>query len=424
MSESIDHTKNDAYDAFLLGHWKQMGLAKPSLRKATAVWNVCAKATQTKMENIQSVNCLKSAVVRMLDNHINGILTVMPVEKAPLASVQRALQLWHDHATTSQTDRDEMIEDLNAVMTQLRLSESPEPRREDTRGEGRLTVSDVEQIVGRSIAKLAEELRLSRSPSVHMSPEQIEHLVTESVKRRMLAENNNPQTENEESEESDNSRRAGSVWGVSARPFQKLRILTNPEEWVSRLGTVQALEELLKRLHGRYVEPRVFENHSNLKQQNEQNIRMLGDVIASATDDGYIEVVRPIMDVLEKNLVYATTGSYDCAEEFRMSVEDDDLNPKYKAAWKAARAKGPQGKKQQRWPDQGYNRQYQPWQTPSPQNQGYQQGYQRPQSSSGMTGQIPQAVFGSFTPAQRTAVVSALRVARGGSRGGQRGRGF
>lgn len=117
----IDHTVSGAYDAFLASRWKTV-VPKPRKRGAGAVWRAVATALKIDQGKADQVQQLSEAVLRFLDEDYPGILGVYPTEAAPLASVQRALELWHGHPQTDATDKEEMITTIGDLYGHVRLS--------------------------------------------------------------------------------------------------------------------------------------------------------------------------------------------------------------------------------------------------------------------------------------------------------------
>ena len=134
--QSIDHTVPGAYDAYLKTLWGLDQLSKPKGRQASAWAAVVTRlghplddSPQADAGNLEAI----PLVIRALEDHLPGVTQVLPLDKVPLASAQRALQLWTHHVRTNKADAEDFPEDVVNLRRQVRLSvprddQSPAPR--------------------------------------------------------------------------------------------------------------------------------------------------------------------------------------------------------------------------------------------------------------------------------------------------------
>lgn len=109
------------YDAFIAEQWKAP-VPKHRSRGSCVAWNRLASGLKVPIDDHVKVQQLSEAALQFLDEQYPGILAVTPVESAPLASVQRALDLWYGHAKTDVGDKEDMVGTVGVLLNHVRHS--------------------------------------------------------------------------------------------------------------------------------------------------------------------------------------------------------------------------------------------------------------------------------------------------------------
>lgn len=120
---TLDHSISDAFDSVFLQFTKQAKVSVVSERKATEAWEKIATHCKLDGSNMDQVEQLRQAVFIFLGRKIPE-LRGFSMDVAPLASVQRLLQLWFQHTKTDRDDKESMPQVVSAILVARKLNQS------------------------------------------------------------------------------------------------------------------------------------------------------------------------------------------------------------------------------------------------------------------------------------------------------------